>query len=58
MSSTFSIPVEQAFQGLAKEWRDETAHLSSMTKLMMHPKYQSIVGLGPSVVPVLLRESL
>lgn len=48
--------VEQTFQRLAQEWRAETAQLSSMTKLVMHPKYQSIIGLGPSVVPILLRE--
>jgi len=51
-----AVGVEEQFRRLAKEWRDETAHLSSMTKLVMHPKYQSIIGLGPSVVPVLLRE--
>ncbi len=48
--------LEQTFQRLAKEWKEETAHLSSMTKLVMHPKYQSIIGMGPAVLPVLFRE--
>lgn len=55
-SAANEADIEERFQRLASKWRDETAHLSSMTKLVMHPKYQSIVGLGPSVVPVLLRE--
>jgi len=54
--ATSESQVEQTFQRLAREWREETAHHSSMTKWVMHPKYQSIIGLGPSVVPVLLRE--
>lgn len=48
--------IEQAFQRLAREWREETAHLSSMTKMVMHPKYQRIIGMGPAVLPLLFRE--
>lgn len=51
-----SARVERKFQLLAKEWRDETAHLSSTTKLVMHPKYQNIIGMGPAVLPILFRE--
>jgi len=51
-----SVSIERKFQLLAKEWRDETSHLSSMTKLVMHPKYQNIIGLGPAVLPILFRE--
>jgi hypothetical protein len=51
-----SARIERKFQLLAKEWRDETSHLSSMTKLVMHPKYQNIIGLGPAVLPILFRE--
>lgn len=48
--------IEQRFYRLANEWRDETAHISSMTQLIMHPKYQSIIGMGPDVLPILFRE--
>ncbi len=51
-----SKEIEQRFYRLANEWRDETAHISSMTKLVMHPKYQSIIGMGPDVLPILFRE--
>ena len=48
--------IEQTFQRLAREWKEETAHLSSMTKMVMHPKYQRIIGMGPAVLPLLFRE--
>jgi hypothetical protein len=51
-----SETLEQRFHRLANEWRTETAHISSLTKLVMHPKYQSIIGLGPDVLPILFRE--
>jgi hypothetical protein len=51
-----SESIEQRFYRLAHEWREETAHLSSLTKLVMHPKYQSIIGMGPDVLPILFRE--
>ncbi len=54
--SNRATDIEPTFQRLAREWREETAHFSSMTKLVMHPKYQSIIGLGPAVLPILFRE--
>jgi hypothetical protein len=48
--------VEERFSRLASEWKQETAHISSMTALVMHPKYQNIIGMGPSVLPILFRE--
>jgi hypothetical protein len=47
---------EQRFHRLVSEWREETAHLSSMTKMIMHPKYQSIIGMGSAILPILFRE--
>jgi hypothetical protein len=40
----------------AEKWEKETGHLSSTTKRVMHPSYQSIIGMGPSVVPILLKD--
>ena len=48
--------LEFRFYRLANEWKKETIHLSSLTKLVMHPKYQSIIGMGPDVLPILFRE--
>jgi len=46
----------QKFRALADWWREETAHLSSTTQIAMHPAYQQIIGMGSSVVPLLLQE--
>jgi len=51
-----SDSVARKFQELAQHWRAETAHLSSVTKQVMHPSYQRIIGLGPAVLPILLQE--
>ncbi|MCI0695201.1 hypothetical protein L0337_24735 [candidate division KSB1 bacterium] len=48
--------IGETFRRLAKEWREETAHISSLTKMVMHPKYQRIIGMGPAVLPILFRE--
>lgn len=50
-----TTPVERVFEELANKWRDETSHISSTTKRSMHSSYQSIIGMGPAVVPLLLR---
>jgi hypothetical protein len=45
-----------AFEELAQTWNAETAHVSSPIKLMEHPAYRQIIGLGPAVLPLLLRD--
>lgn len=49
--------VEKLFVDLADRWHQETAHSSSITKVVMHPAYQQIIGLGKEALPLLL-ESL
>ena len=48
--------VEERFHSLARSWQQETAHLSSFTKRILNPHYQQIIGMGPPVVPFLLRD--
>jgi hypothetical protein len=48
--------IEQAFQELAGQWQEETAHLSSQTQIAMHPAYQRIIGLGPVALPLIFRD--
>lgn len=50
------MDLECKFQRLAKEWREETAHVSSMTDLVLHPRYQNIIGMGTAILPILFRE--
>ena len=47
--------VEQTFVELAEHWRRETGPHSSVSKMVPHPAYLSIIGLGRPVVPLLLR---
>ena len=44
------------FRELADEWERETCFLSSTTKMVMHPAYQRIIGMGPAAIPLILRE--
>jgi hypothetical protein len=44
------------FEDLAETWREGVENLSSMSAIAMHPAYQRIIGLGPSVIPLLLEE--
>lgn len=48
--------LETRFRRLTSIWRTETAHLSSSTAIANHPALQEIIHLGPSAVPLILRE--
>lgn len=48
-------PLEKQFSRLADEWRRETGGISSATKIVMHPAYQAIIGLGPEAIPLILK---
>ncbi|MCJ7761501.1 hypothetical protein MUP59_10255 [Candidatus Bathyarchaeota archaeon] len=44
------------FYTLKTEWEADTAHLSSITEIVIHPAYQQIIGLGPVAIPLILSE--
>jgi len=46
----------QKFRALADAWQEETAHLSSPTRIAMHPAYQQIIGMGLPVIPLILQD--
>jgi hypothetical protein len=48
--------VEEKFRRLAALWLAETAYVSSSSDQVAHPAFQEIVGLGPVIIPLLLRE--
>ena len=48
--------IEARFRQLVAVWKEQTEHLSSATKMAMHPAYQQIIGMGPVAVPWLLGE--
>lgn len=44
------------FASLAEQWHRDVAVLSSVNEMVEHPAYQSIIRMGPAVVPLILRE--
>jgi len=48
--------LERAFSTLVEAWRKETLGLSRIDKKVMHPAYQKVIGMGPQVIPLILRE--
>lgn len=48
--------LERSFREQAGRWRTETRHWSSILKMIAHPAYLRIIGMGPAVLPLLLRE--
>jgi len=44
------------FYRLKSHWEAETAFLSSVSDIAMHPAYQQIIGMGSVAVPLILRE--
>jgi len=47
--------LENRFRRLAAAWQEAVAYQSSTTLRNSHPAYREIIGLGPAVVPLLLR---
>ena len=44
------------FVAHAERWRKETAIFSSVSDIVLNPSYQRIIGMGPDVVPLILRD--
>ena len=44
------------FLDLKDEWESETAALSSISDIAMHPAYQQIIGIGPVAISLILYE--
>jgi hypothetical protein len=46
----------ERFRVLAQRWKEESQSMSNTTQMAMLRSYQGIVGIGPSVVPMILEE--
>ena len=51
-----TAPEWQRFNSLVSSWRKERGIASSVTKMVMCPSYQRIIGMGGKAVPLILRE--
>lgn len=47
---------EADLKALVARWNEMTAHLSSMTELVLNEAYQRIIGHGPRAIPFVLRQ--
>src|SRR6185369_6317512 len=47
---------EQKFQRLAHRWREETFVSSSITEILAHPDYLTVMAMGEKALPLILRE--
>ncbi|MCI0464202.1 MAG: hypothetical protein L0Z62_45285 [Gemmataceae bacterium] len=47
---------EPRFLDLVTTWKRQRGPHSSSARLAEHPAYQEIIGMGPEVIPLLLRE--
>ncbi len=47
---------EIKFNNLKTEWEEDTAFLSSISEISMHPAYQQIIGMGKTALPLILNE--
>ncbi|MCI0641477.1 MAG: hypothetical protein L0Y72_17260 [Gemmataceae bacterium] len=47
---------EQRFHRLAALWKLETELFSKVSKRVLHPAYQKIIGMGPSAIPLILKD--
>ena len=48
--------MKRTFHQFVREWRADTSLMSSAREKALHPAYQRIIGMGPTVLPLLLRE--
>ncbi len=49
-----STPLSDRFEAMFRQWKSETALLSSGTAIVTHPAYQEIIQLGEEVLPFIL----
>ena len=48
--------LEQTFNSLVKQWKEETVNLSSIQKISMNNAYLQIIGLGPVAIRLILNK--
>jgi hypothetical protein len=56
LERTKQITAEQRFNKLAKTWKSETELVSKVTKRILHPAYQKVIGMGEAAIPFILKD--
>ncbi|MFZ4524630.1 MAG: hypothetical protein ACOYOE_03545 [Chlorobium sp.] len=47
---------KERFEMLMQEWQCDTKFLSNIDEIALHPAYQRIIGMGPTVIPFILEK--
>ena len=56
MTTLTPSQTETRFRQLVRQWKDESRYLSNTAQMAVLRSYQSIIGMGPPAVPLLLAE--
>lgn len=48
--------LQNEFREHVERWKEDTEHYSSLSKMIIHPSYMRIMGMGPAALPFLFRE--
>lgn len=48
--------IAEEFQSLVEWWERDTAPISSIEQMAMHPAYQRVIGMGKEIVPLILKQ--
>ena len=51
-----NLEIEAEFYSLVEKWKRETKVTPLVNQKSIHPAYQEIIGLGPDVIPLILKE--
>jgi hypothetical protein len=46
----------EEFKSHVEKWKRATLQLSSLTKMIAHPSYMRIIGMGPVILPFLFKQ--
>ncbi len=56
VNPTTQEEAKSQFSRLATEWKESIRVISDWNLMILHPSYQRIIGLGPDVIPLILKE--
>ena len=48
--------IETRFRRLAYEWKRETGHMSTVSRIAEHPSYLGIIAMGEPAIPLILKD--
>ncbi len=56
LTHTINAAFRKEFSSHAKKWQEDTAFLSSLEDIALHPSYQRIIGMGRDALPLIFKD--